>query len=53
MIDTIIIIFIHSWLVSMVTDEGESHTLHHDIWLLWTFLQPQVFTIFKNKYCSN
>ena len=37
-IDKIIIIFIHSWLVSMVTDERESHMLHHDIWLLWTFL---------------
>ena len=32
----IIIVFIHSWLVSMVTNE--SHMLHHDIWLLWTFL---------------
>ena len=33
-----VIVFIHSWLVSMVTDERESHMLHHDIWLLWTFL---------------
>ena len=46
MIDKIIIIFIHSWLVSMVTDERESHMLHYDKWLLWTFLQPQSFTIF-------
>ena len=49
MIDKIIIVFIHSWLVSMVTDlsyERESHMLHHDIWFLWTFLQPQIFMIF-------
>ena len=46
MIDKVIIIFIHSWLVSMVTDERESHMLHHDIWLLWTFLQPRILMIF-------
>ena len=45
-IHKIIIVFIHSWLVSMVTDERESHMLHHDIWLLWTFLHPQILTIF-------
>ena len=46
MIDKIIIVFIHFWLMSMVTElsnEKESHMLHHDIWLLWTFLQPQIF----------
>ena len=54
MIDKIIIIiFIHSWIVSMVTGERESHMLHHDIWLLRTYLQPQSFTIFFNQYCSN
>ena len=35
-IDKFIIVFIHSWLVSMVTNERESHMLHHDIWLPWT-----------------
>ena len=40
MTDKVIIVFIHSWLVSMVTNESESHMLPHDIWLLWTFLQP-------------
>ena len=45
-IDKVIMVFIHSWLVSMVTDERESHMLHHDIWLLWTFLQPRILTIF-------
>ena len=39
-IDKIIFVFIHSWLVSMVTSDRESHMLHHDMWLLWTFLQP-------------
>ena len=42
-IDKNIIVFIHSWLVSMVTklsNESESHMLPHDTWLLWTFLQP-------------
>ena len=29
----VIIVFIHSWLVSMVTDERESHMLQHDICL--------------------
>ena len=52
-IDKIIFVFIHSWLVSMVTDESESHMLHHNIymlhhniWLLWSFLQPRILTIF-------
>ena len=47
-IDKIITIFIHSSLVSMVADERVSHMLHLDIWLLWSFLQPQSFTIFSN-----
>ena len=46
MIDKNIIVFIHSWLVSMVTNERESHMLHHDIWLLQTFLKPRILTIF-------
>ena len=45
-IDKIIIVFIHSWLVSMVTDERESNMLHHDMWLLWTFWQPKILMIF-------
>ena len=31
----------------------EKVMLHHNIWLLCTFLQPQSFTIFFNQYCSN
>ena len=27
--------------------------LHHDIWLLWTFLQPQTFTIFLISTAHN
>ena len=46
MIDKVIMVFIHSWLVSIVTDERESHMLHPDIWLLWIFLQPRILTIF-------
>ena len=46
MIDKIIIVFIHSWLVSMVTDERDSHVLHHDIWLLWTFCRLEFLLLF-------
>ena len=46
LIDKIIIVFIHSWLISMVTDERESNMLHHDMWLLRTFWQPQILMIF-------
>ena len=26
--------------------------LHHDIWLLWTFLQPRILTIFLFKFAE-
>ena len=52
MIVKIIIVFIHSWLVSMVTNESESHFLHHDIWLLWTFFVAYNSDNFLNQFCS-
>ena len=45
MIDKIIIIFLVGFHGNRIY-QMESHMLHHNIWLLCTFLQPQSFTIF-------
>ena len=39
-IDQIIIVFIYSWFVSMVTNERESHVQYHGIMVALDFLQP-------------
>ena len=47
MINKIIIIFLVGFHGNRnLSNERESHMLHHNIWLLCTFLQPQSFTIF-------
>ena len=57
MIDKIIIVFILSWLVSMVTDlsnERESHMLHHDNYMLaMDFFAASNSYDFLNQYCSH
>ena len=52
MIDKFIIIFIHSWLVSMVTHERRSHMLHHDNMVAADFFAASKFYDFLNQYCS-
>ena len=51
MIDTIIIIFIHSCLVSIVTEFIERYTLHYMVAM--DFFAASRFYNFFNKYCSN
>ena len=46
MIDKILIIFLVGFHGNRIYQMKEKVMLHHNIWLLCTFLQPQSFTIF-------